>query len=225
MEALEEAVANSVYHRSYDIREPIEIRILPNAIEIINQGGPDRSAKLDDVKKGIIHNQRYRNRRIGDFLKELNMTEGRGTGIPTIRKEMAKNGSPEPIFETGEDYSYFITTLPIHPAFLSDDGVNDDVNDGAKTTDNQINKIYLLIRDGVSDGVSDGVNDGVNDIVNILLNVSGLNASEIAQRINKSIPSVERYLRSLRKKGIIEFRGVPKTGGYHLTDKAKDKLK
>jgi ATP-dependent DNA helicase RecG len=56
------------------------------------------------------------------------MTEGRGTGIPTIRSEMAKNGSPEPLFETDEDYSFFITTLPIHPAFLSDDGVNDGIN-------------------------------------------------------------------------------------------------
>ncbi|MDR1919603.1 MAG: winged helix-turn-helix domain-containing protein, partial [Tannerellaceae bacterium] len=54
---------------------------------------------------------------------------------------------------------------------------------------------------------------------------SGLNASEISGRINKSIPTVERYLRLLRKKGIIEFRGVPKTGGYYLTDKAKAKLR
>jgi len=26
--------------------------------------------------------RRYRNRRIGEFLKELNLTEGRSTGIP-----------------------------------------------------------------------------------------------------------------------------------------------
>jgi hypothetical protein len=29
----------------------------------------------------------------------------------------------------------------------------------------------------------------------------------------------------LRKKGIVEFRGIPKTGGYHLTETVKDKLK
>ncbi|GHT30701.1 hypothetical protein FACS189432_09710 [Bacteroidia bacterium] len=73
--ALEEAIVNSIYHRSYEEREPVEIRILPNAIEIINYGGPARSTKLDEVKKGIIRNRRYRNRRIGDFLKELDMTE------------------------------------------------------------------------------------------------------------------------------------------------------
>ena len=31
----------------------------------------------------------------GDFLKKLDMTEGRGTGIPIIRREMTKNSSPE----------------------------------------------------------------------------------------------------------------------------------
>ena len=32
--ALEEAVVNAVYHRSYEIREPIEIRILPEEVTV-----------------------------------------------------------------------------------------------------------------------------------------------------------------------------------------------
>jgi len=215
--ALEESIANALYHRSWEIREPVVIRILPDCIEIINQGGPDRSVKWNEMQKGIIHNNRYRNRRIGDFLKELDMTEGRGTGIPIIRKEMAKNGSPEPRFETDDNYNYFITTLPIHPAFLSDGGVNDGLNDGINIADNQNNTIIHAIRDGL--------NDGLNEIVNILLNVSGLNATELAFRIEKSIPTIERYIRILRKKEIIEYRGSKKTGGYYLTEKAKNKLK
>jgi ATP-dependent DNA helicase RecG len=50
--ALEEAITNSTYHKDYQVREPIEIRVLPDRIEIINQGGPDRSNKLEDVKAG-----------------------------------------------------------------------------------------------------------------------------------------------------------------------------
>jgi ATP-dependent DNA helicase RecG len=52
-----------------------------------------------------------------------------------------------------------------------------------------------------------------------------LNASEIAARINRSPRTTERYLQILRKKEIVEFRGIPKTGGYYLTDEAKEKLK
>ncbi|SCD21499.1 Hypothetical protein PSM36_2703 [Proteiniphilum saccharofermentans] len=216
---MEETVVNSVYHRSYEIREPVEIRILPDAIEIINYGGPDRSIKLEEVRKGIIRNRRYRNRRIGDFLKELDMTEGRGTGIPIIRKEMAKNGSPEPCFETDENYNYFIVTLPIHPAFRSDEGVNEGVKI-SQPSDNKINTIYSLVREGVNEGV----NEGVSEIIDLILKTTGLNAVEIAERTGKSLATIERYLRILRKKEIIEFRGAPKTGGYFFTSKVDEFL-
>ena len=39
----------------------------------------------------------------GDFLKELDLTEGRCTGIPTMQEELAKNGSPWAFVETDED--------------------------------------------------------------------------------------------------------------------------
>jgi len=95
---------------------------------------------------------------------------GRGTGIPIIRKEMAKNGSPEPRFETDENYSYFITTLPIQPAFLSDEGVSEGVNEGVFVADNKQDIIQMFIREGVSEGVNEGVNGTVHDILSILLN-------------------------------------------------------
>ena len=190
--ALEESIANALYHRSWEIREPVEIRILPDCIEIINQGGPDRSVKLDEMQKGIIRNKRYRNRRIGDFLKELDMTEGRGTGIPIIRKEMKKNGSPEPRFETDEYYSYFITTLPIHPAFLLNDGVDDGINDGVdggiKQIENQSDKINKLIRGGINGGINGGLfnraggglNGGLIDrLPGIIKSIEPLSADEL----------------------------------------------
>ena len=30
---------------------------------------------------------------------------------------MKENGSPKPVFETDNDYNYFLAVLPIHPAF------------------------------------------------------------------------------------------------------------
>lgn len=60
----------------------------------------------------------YRNRRIGEFLKELEVTEGRSTGIPKILKEMATNGSPAPLFETDDDRLSFVIRLPRHPQAL-----------------------------------------------------------------------------------------------------------
>jgi ATP-dependent DNA helicase RecG len=47
----------------------------------------------NDLKKERVVVRNYRNRRIGDFLKELELTEGRSTGIPKIRTAMIDNGS------------------------------------------------------------------------------------------------------------------------------------
>jgi len=116
--ALEESIVNAVYHRDYEIREPVEIRVYPDKIQILSFPGPDKSIKKSDMEKGEFVSRRYRNRRIGEFLKELKLTEGRSTGIPKITRAMKNNGSPEPIFETDDERSYFLTTLKIHPWFI-----------------------------------------------------------------------------------------------------------
>lgn len=113
--AIEEAIVNAVYHRGYDVREPVEIRIHQEEMVILSYPGPDRSVSLENLRLGKAQPRRYRNRRIGEFFKELDMTEGRSTGIPKIIKAMKENGSPPPEFEFDADYSYFMVTLPIHP--------------------------------------------------------------------------------------------------------------
>ena len=116
--AVEEALVNAAYHRSYELREPIEVQVLPDQIMILSYPGPDRSVTLADLKKDRIVSRRYRNRRIGDFLKELDLTEGRSTGIPKIREAMARNGSPAARLITDDERTFFRVELPIHPAFL-----------------------------------------------------------------------------------------------------------
>jgi len=118
-EAMEEALVNAVYHRSYEIREPIEVRILPDHVTITSYPGPDRSIKLSDLQSGSFISRRYRNRRIGEFLKELNLTEGRGTGIPKILRAMKANDSPAPRFKTDDDRTYFVSYFPAHPLAVS----------------------------------------------------------------------------------------------------------
>jgi len=118
-QAIEEIVVNAFYHRDYQQREPIEIRIYPHSIVFLNHGGPDRSIKMDLFSNGQVRSRRYRNRRLGEFLKELELTEGRATGIPTILKELRENGSPEPKFLTDDDYTCFEVELFIHPEFVA----------------------------------------------------------------------------------------------------------
>ena len=113
--AVEEALVNAVYHRSYEIREPVEVRITPQDLVILSFPGPDRSIRMEDLRVGKAVSRRYRNRRLGEFLKELDLTEGRSTGIPKILREMAANGSPAPEFDSDDDRTYYLVRLPVHP--------------------------------------------------------------------------------------------------------------
>ncbi len=117
-EVLEEAVVNAFYHRDYMCYEPVQIEIEPEFIRITSFPGIDRSISLSTIEKGErFKSKMYRNRRFGEFLKELDLTEGRSTGIPTIQEGLAKNGYPRATFETDEDRKVLWVTIPIQPDY------------------------------------------------------------------------------------------------------------
>lgn len=112
-QAFEEAVVNALYHRDYREREPVEITIEPTHIEILSYAGPDRSISAEAIREAKkLKARRYRNRRLGDFLKELDLTEGRATGIPTIQRNLKLNGNKPAVIETDDDRTYFLITIP-----------------------------------------------------------------------------------------------------------------
>ena len=86
LETIKEAIINTIYHCDYPVWEPIEIRIYPDSIVIVNYGGSYCSIKSDSFKVSTIKPRLYRNRRLGDFLKELDLTEGKATGILCMKK-------------------------------------------------------------------------------------------------------------------------------------------
>ena len=117
-EAIEEVLVNAVYHKSYDIREPIEIRINHDSINILSFEGPMLPIRNEDLSKERVVSRFYRNRRVGDFLKELEFTEGRSTGFPKVYRHLKNNYSPDPKFETDENNLHFLTTIYSHKLFV-----------------------------------------------------------------------------------------------------------
>ncbi|MGQ1787486.1 RNA-binding domain-containing protein [Saccharicrinis sp. GN24d3] len=192
-DALEEALANAVYHRNYELREPIEVRVLPTAIEIISYNGVDPSLKQTDFEKGrSIRTRRYRNRRIGEFLKELELTEGRGTGLPTIYGGMKNNGSPKPLFDTDEpDRRYFVCELPIHPDFL-EEIEQDEVNEEGGSIGGVI-------------GGSIELTPRQLDVLKLIEQNNKISITQIAKELNiKSSSAVDKHVEALKSKGVLE---------------------
>ena len=104
--ALEEVLVNAVFHKSYKEPEPVEIRIYVDSIQIINYPGLEKWIDIEKFVSGKVKARKYRNRRIGEMFKDIDLSEKQGTGIPKILRELKKNGSPEPEFDMDEDRTY-----------------------------------------------------------------------------------------------------------------------
>ncbi|MBK5210076.1 MAG: KTSC domain-containing protein [Flavobacteriaceae bacterium] len=139
-QAIEEALVNAVYHKSYERENPVEIQIHTDKIEILSFPGPMPPIDKEMLKKERVVAREYRNRKLGGFLKELKLTEGRGTGLPIIHSSLEVNGSPPPVFETDDDLLYFLSIIRIHPLSKT---VLDQDEEQRRDQDKELN-IYTL---------------------------------------------------------------------------------
>lgn len=115
--ALEEVLVNAVLHKNYKEDVPVEIRIYLDQIQIINFPGPDHYIDMEKFAAGKVRARRYRNPKIGEFFKEIDLSEKKSTGISKILRELKRNGSPLPEFETDADRTYLIASIRIHERF------------------------------------------------------------------------------------------------------------
>ena len=189
--AIEESLANAVYHKAYDVREPIEVRIEKNKIEILSFPGPDRSVTVEALKSYNVFVRRYRNRRIGDFLKELHLTEGRNTGFRKILNALKRNGSPPPEFITDDDHSFFITRLFIREGFDGDEGNNE----GSTTPKLPPKKPRELI-------------------LEMIKNNPHITRREIADRLNISLDGARYHIKKLSESGVLKYEGTSRNGHW-----------
>lgn len=188
--AVEEALSNAVYHRAYDVREPIEVRIEHDRMEIVSFPGPDRSVTREGLKNYRVSNRRYRNRRIGDFLKELHLTEGRNTGFKKILNALEVNGSPKPEFETDDERSYFISRMFIHEAFLKQKEPKESRKGAEKGTERK-RAILDFLRDDPT-----------------------MTQAMLMDELNLSRKQVQKDIRELQETGVLEREGSNRNGRW-----------
>ena len=181
--AIEESVSNAVYHKSYELGSPIEIQIWPDKIEILSYPGPVPPVDAQILKhtERIVARE-YRNRRIGDFLKELHLTEGRGTGFPTIYKSMRNNGSPDPVFKTDEQCTYFLATLP---SVVINQVSNHAINPVKALVFNDLESIVAFTNE-VSNEVSNEAYHQASSILHVVVHEKVFDILKMVQNYSKS---------------------------------------
>jgi len=207
-QALEETVVNSLYHRDWTIREPVEITIEPDRISILNFSGPNHTIPMEAIREGkSLRSRRYRNRRLGEFLKELDLTEGRATGIPTVQEELEANGSPRATIETDEERTYFLIDIPCHPYFAK----------------KEIEIDTSGIKENVEIGVKDGVKGGAKELSDIqevivkeMLFDPSVTTSEMAQKTGIKFRTLQRHISQLQAMGIVVRKDGRKDGYWEV---------
>lgn len=197
--ALEEAIVNAVFHKSYREDVPVEVRVYIDRIMIINFPGPDGYMDMEKFATGKVRARKYRNRRIGEFFKEIDLSEKQGTGIPKILNALSKNGSPKPLFETDERRTYLETTIFIREGF----------DEGRKVSDK--------VSDKMSNKMSNKEKDRMNIIIMYLEEHYEISSGIAADLLDVETKTASRLLNKAEKCGIVRGEGKNKTKKYVLS--------
>ena len=150
LEALREAVANALIHRDYSKETEsafISVYMYEDRVEILNPGALYGTNKLE--KLGTDTMMESRNPTIVRLLEEKgSVIENRHTGIPTMKREMAKYELPEPEFyeERGSFKVIFRNGIKFEL---------DSISEQVSGQQNIINTIYNMESDTVGEQVSD----------------------------------------------------------------------
>ena len=126
--ALREVLVNAVYHRSYrpEVTEPTKVCLYPDRMEVISYPGPVAGIEpLHLAPDASVPPIPPRNRRVGEFLKQLGLAEAWWTGLPLVYRSMEENGSPVPRFDFDSSRTWFRATLPAHPEYVAVSALQD----------------------------------------------------------------------------------------------------
>lgn len=169
---------------------------------------------MDAIKKGQrMVSRYYRNRRLGEFLKELSLTEGRNTGIPTIQRELALNGSPAATFETDEDRLSFLVRIPCHEGedgissiFFNDKEVNNHDKENNKETDNYDKELRQR-----------NLSDIQLELLKIVKLFPNITFNDLAFKLKITVSALRNQRKQLESKGVFLCRkGATKKGTWEI---------
>lgn len=135
------------------------------------------------------HKSMSRNPLVFGLFTRMHVVEKVGSGVPRMRELMKDAGLPEPIFSTK---GFF--TVTFMKRVKSNSAKNGTLND---TLNGTLNETEQFVFDSIK-------------------TTPGITANALIQQSNKSVRTIRRTVKQLIEKGLIEYRGSKKTGGYFL---------
>lgn len=129
--------------------------------------------------------------KIQKMLRMIGYGENLGSGFPLILNAWKQAGWGEPELKNRLEVDEVALVLPIP------NKTNDEANDR------------------LNDGLNDRLNGSLMATYTIVRSNPDIQRKDISDISGKSIPTIDRHIAILMKKGLIEHRDSKKTGGYY----------
>jgi hypothetical protein len=116
-----------------------------------------------------------------------------------------------------------LADLKVNYLSLPSEGVIEGDTDGVSAI------VKEDLNEGVNEGLIEGVTKGIQleleRVLSVIVDKPGVNASEVTEKIGKSLGTTERYISLLRQLGTIERKGVARTSRYFPSSRTAEKIK
>ena len=186
-----EIVANMLIHREYT-------NAFPSTFTIYNESVETKNANKPHVYGLLFPNtfQSFpKNPNIAQLFTQMGRSEELGTGIRNVYKySKAYSGSDQIVFS---EEDIFISTVPLSRVPMT------ELESGG-------------LSGGLNGGLNEGLNEGQQKVIQLIQRDEGIKVKDISIQLNMPIDTVDKHIRVLIKKNLIERRGSRKTGGYYL---------
>ena len=215
VEALREALLNSLVHRDYSFSGSILISLFDDRVEFVTIGGLVRGFSLDDVNLGV---SAPRNKKLADVFYRLDLIEAFGTGLMKIR-ECYLDCLAQPKFEATNNA--FRVTLP-NVNYLAEQkatlrAADSDqrymrVQSPTKVQDRR--KFEAAIAAAVAQNSQ--ISERERTVIALCRKNGSLTRKDVETTLGVSQPTAILILRKMVEKGLLRATGGGRTRRYEL---------
>ena len=188
--AWKEIIINAVAHRDYSIKgTDIQIKMFDDRITVESPGVLPGIVRLNNLR--TVHFSR--NPKIAEFLHQYEYVKEFGEGIDRMFKEMEDAGLPAPEYTDNA----FMLNVTIRNGKASGEVNGDDGEVNGEVNFDDFSKNELLVYE-------------------VIANKPTVTRTDLIETLDVSARTIDRAIKSLKDKGIIERVGSDKTGHWSI---------
>lgn len=187
--AWKESIVNAIAHRDYSIKgTDIQIKMFDDRITVESPGSLPGIVRLNNLR--TVHFSR--NPKIAEFLHQYDYVKEFGEGVDRMFNEMENAGLPDPEYTDNA----FMLNVTIRNGVINE-GINGK-------------------NEAISEGIKSTLNANEQAVLKLIAAAPKITKPEMKEKTGLSMSTVERTIKSLKEKGIIERVGSNKTGQWRI---------